>query len=232
MAPGAGGGADALASSRSVGLIPPLVELVVREGELPGFIPEYGDEFQAWDYLNHLFAIPEPAEERGYVSFIPLSVGGYTIKRKWFDEDATRRGEKYQPAPAGIADLAEHVRVTMGLPAAEQLPTFRRIRYDLNLESLRTGHVFGIFFDHSVILDGPMAELIQGELEYIRTRSALRQAEAVVLEELEEVATWLEQFLAAEGLSSERGVYSKLSFLRDAVAGRAIGAPAGERVRS
>ena len=94
----------------------------MREGELPGFIPEYGDEFQAWDYLNHLFAIPEPAEERGYVSFIPLSVGGYTIKRKWFDEDATRRGEKYQPAPAGIADLAEHVRVTMGLPAAEQLP--------------------------------------------------------------------------------------------------------------
>lgn len=204
----------------------------VREGELPGFIPEYGDEFQAWDYLNHLFAIPEPAEERGYVSFIPLSVAGYTIKRKWFDEDATRRGEKYQPAPAGIADLAEHVRVTMGLPAAEQLPTFRRIRYDLNLESLRTGHVFGIFFDHSVILDGPMAELVQCELEYIRTRSALRQAEAVVLEELEEVATWLEQFLAAEGLSSERGVYSKLSFLRDAVAGRAIGAPAGERVRS
>lgn len=77
-----------------------------------------------------------------------------------------------------------------------------------------------------------MAELIQCELEYIRTRSALRQAEAVVLEELEEVARWLEQFLAAEGLSSERGVYSKLSFLRDAVAGRAIGAPAGERVRS
>lgn len=191
----------------------------VREGEWSGFIPEYSDEFQAWDYLNHLFAVPEPPEERGYVSFIPLSTGGYTIKRKWFAEDATRRGEKYQPAPAGLTDFDTYLRGTLGLTSVERMPAFRRIRYDLNFESLRTGHVYGIFFDRSVTVEGPTAELVQCELEYIRTRSILPPDESEVLRELDEVAYRLEAFLAAEGLPAERGVYSKLSFLRDVVRG-------------
>ena len=190
---------------------------VVREGDWAGFIPEYADEFQAWDYLNYLFAVPEPPEERGYVSFIPLSTGGYTIKRKWFAEDATRRGEKYQPAPAGLTDLDAYIRDTLGLTSAQRMPTFRRVRYDLNFESMRTGHVYGIFFDRSMTVDGPAAQLVQCELEYLRTRSILPLEESEVLRELDEVAFRLEGFLAAEGFPTERGVYSKLSFLRDVV---------------
>lgn len=192
----------------------------VREGEWMGFIPEYADEFQAWDYLNHLFAVPEPPEERGYVSFIPLSTGGYTIKRKWFDEDATQRGEKYQPAPAGLTDLDAYLRDTLELASVKRMPTFRRVRYDLNFESMRTGHVYGIFFDRSVTVDGPAAQLVQCELEYLRTRSLLPPDESQVLKELDDVAFRLEGFLMAEGLPAERGVYSKLSFLRDVVTGK------------
>ena len=40
---------------------------------------EFGDEFQTWDYLNHLYDVPAPPTEQGYISFIPLSTGGYTV---------------------------------------------------------------------------------------------------------------------------------------------------------
>jgi hypothetical protein len=55
----------------------------VHDGALPGFRLMYRDEFQTWDYLNHLFDIQKPEGEQGYVSFIPNALGeGWRMKRK------------------------------------------------------------------------------------------------------------------------------------------------------
>ncbi|MFE4196405.1 hypothetical protein ACFRJ9_11110 [Paenarthrobacter sp. NPDC056912] len=188
----------------------------VRTGFLQGFVPEYRDEFQTWDYGNHLHAIEEPESERGYISFIPLVGGGYTVKRKWFAEDAFRRGERMSRETEYIPDFLAYIRESTGL-SARALPSFRRVRYDINFESIRTGHVYGIFFDECTIEDAPEHRLMQCELEYLRTRSVLRRDEGEIVSEMEEVALWLESFLDQKGFSSKRGTYSKLSFLRDAV---------------
>lgn len=193
----------------------------LRDGALPGFIMEYGDEFQTWDYLNHLFEVPGPPEEQGYISFIPLSTGGYTIKRKWFGEDTMRRGEKHLREDGEITDFGGYIADRFGVTGVP-LPPFRRVRYDVNFESLATGHIYGIFFDHSMVLDGEGA-LRQCELEYLRTRSVLPVDEADVLRELDEIAEWLDGFLNRSGIATARGVYSKLSFLKDTV--RTAGSP-------
>lgn len=186
----------------------------IRDGGLPGYLPEYGDEFQSWDYTNILFEVPEPAEQQGYISSIPLSTGGYTIKRKWFTEDATRRGERHYKEPGEIADLGQYLvdRFQVGVVP---YPPFRRVRYDVNFESLRTGHVYGIFFDHSRLIDDPDTAMAQCELEYLRTRSVIATDEDQVWQEMREIAQWLETTMAEAGIRTRRGVYSKLSFLRD-----------------
>ncbi|MHA3947374.1 hypothetical protein [Cellulomonas bogoriensis] len=191
----------------------------LRDGSLPGFVPEHGDEFQGWDYLNHLFEVPGPPQEQGYVSFIPLSTGGYTIKRKWFREDATRRGERHLRESGEIPDFTAYARDRFGVDVVA-LPPFRRVRYDINLESLRTGHLYGVFFDHSRLVDAPDVAMVQCELEYIRSRTVRPCDEQEVLDELDVVARWLEAQLTAAGLDARRGVYSKLSFLRDSVRSR------------
>jgi hypothetical protein len=186
----------------------------VRDGDLQGYVPEYGDEFQSWDYLNILFEVPSPSLEQGYISFIPLSTGGYTIKRKWFIEDATRRGERHYREPNEISDLESYLRKRFAVNPVPY-PPFQLVRYDINFESLATGHVYGMFFDHSRLVDNPEIAMAQCELEYLRTRSVLPVSDDDVWAELEEIATWLEGFLADNGIVTERGVYSKLSFLRD-----------------
>jgi hypothetical protein len=191
----------------------------LRFGSLPEFIMEYRDEFQAWDYMNHLFEIPGPPQEQGYVSFIPTTDGRHTMKRKWYGQDAFRRREEMRKGVVIEGSLDAYVADTLGL-TARRLPSFRRARYDVNFESVRTGHVYGIFFDQSTVIDTPEHRLYQCELEYLRTRSVVPAAEQDVLDELERIATWLETFLREEGLQALRGVYSKLSFLRDVTAGR------------
>ncbi|SCG72355.1 hypothetical protein [Micromonospora humi] len=191
----------------------------LRAGGLPGYLMEYADEFQTWDYLNHLFEVPAPADEQGYVSFIPSTDGRHLMKRKWFAEDSFERREEHRKGVVTGNDLGRFVAEQLGL-RARRLPTFRRVRYDVNVESARTGHVYGIFFDHCSLVADPTVVLSQCELEYLRTRSVLPPDEAAVRVELDEIAAWLEAFLAESGLPNERGYYSKLSFLRDVVAAR------------
>ncbi|WP_051172245.1 hypothetical protein [Microbacterium indicum] len=188
----------------------------VRRGDLDGFVPEYHDEFQTWDYENHLHEIEGPGDEKGYVSFIPLVGGGYTVKRKWFGVDAFRRGERMRRETETIDDFVAYVADRMGV-VARPLPPFRRVRYDVNFESLATGHVYGIFFDQSTIEAAPRHRMMQCELEYLRTRSVLQQNDSDVLREMETIAVWLEGVLAKSGFRTERGTYSKLSFLKQAV---------------
>lgn len=187
----------------------------LRDGALAGFIVEYGDEFQTWDSLNYLFEIPGPSDEKGYISFCPLGTGGYAVKRKWFGEDAMRRGEKLFPEPGEIPDFETYITERFGVTGV-RLPPFRRVRYDVNFESLATGNVFAILFDQSTVLDSA-AVLRQCELEYVRTRSVLPADEELVLREFDEITEWLEAYLPRIGIKTSRGVYSKLSFLKDTV---------------
>jgi hypothetical protein len=142
------------------------------------------------------------------------------MKRKWYVADAFDRREEHTYGltldPSGYAD---HLRTALGVDA-RALPPFRRVRYDVNFESVRTGHVYGIFFDRCALYAAPDAVLCQCELEYLRTRSPFVPDETAALTELTELAEWLEGYLADHGLPHERGYYSKRTFLRDAVRDR------------
>ncbi|WP_309235293.1 hypothetical protein [Streptomyces sp. TRM64462] len=194
----------------------------VLAGELPGYVMEYRDEYQAWDYLNHLFEVTGPTDaERGYASFIPTTDGKYLLKRKWYLEDGFDRREShtYGLELADDGSLERYVRDELRVEAV-RMPSFRRVRYDINFESVRTGHVYGVFFDHCSLTEARDVTLNQCELEYLRSRVAVEPDESDVLAEMEEIADWLEAFLRGHGLNDERGYYSKRTFLKDAVAAR------------
>lgn len=196
-----------------------LVYQRLLDGRLPGHVLEYRDEFQAWDYLNHLFQVTDPVDDRGYVSFIPTTDGKNLVKRKWFAADRFDRRESHTYGVSAEHGYEAYIRDELGVQAV-RLPSFRRARYDVNFESARTGHVYGIFFDTVSLVDAPDAQLQQCELEYLRSRTVVQPDADAVLEEMSEIAEWLEDFLREHGLSAERGYYSKLGFLLDTVAAR------------
>lgn len=187
----------------------------IRRHDLDGFILSYRDEFQTWDYLNNMYRIDAPPDARGYVSFIPTAIGGrIKQKRKWFTQDALSRREEI----ADLGDLetpfGDYIRDTLRVETT-RMPPFRRVRYDVNLESLRTGHVFGIFFDRCTVVDNPSSVMCQCEIEYVKSRTALPPDDKRAIAELEHVVAWTQQTLAALGIDAARTFYSKLSFLED-----------------
>ena len=202
----------------------------LRAGELPGFMPEYREDFQVWYYDNHLFDVLGPESERGYASFIPSYDGKNILKRKWFAEDSFARREELthgvDVAPEGFAG---HIAEELGL-TVRAMPPFRRVRYDVHCESMRTGHVYGIFFDHCRLLDAPDVVLSQCEVEYLRSRNVLDHEEGEVVAEMDRVDAWVRGFLADRGWAKERSFYSKRSFLRDVVAAGRSRSPAGDGV--
>jgi hypothetical protein len=192
----------------------------VKRGGLPGYVLEYRDEFQTWDYVNHLFEVLAPEPERGYVSFIPTTDGRYTRKRKWYVQDALTRREEISSGISIEGSIEEYLRDYFDAET-RQLPSFRRVRYDVNFESIETGHVYGAFFDHCSLLEAPEVALVQCELEYLRSRTMLRPDEGAVLPELGALAERTRTFLGARRQPFHESFYSKLSFLRDVVDGTA-----------
>ncbi|WP_328915061.1 MULTISPECIES: hypothetical protein [unclassified Streptomyces] len=191
----------------------------LRAGGLPGYVMEYRDEFQAWDYTNHLYQVTAPEPDRGYVSFIPTTDGRNLVKRKWYTADTFSRRESHTYGVDAEDGFDAYVRDELKV-VSTRLPSFRRVRYDVNFESTRTGHVYGIFFDHVSLIDAPDVVLSQCELEYLRSRTAVEPDAGAVLTEIDEIARWLEAYLGEHGLNNERGYYSKLTFLLDSVAAR------------
>ncbi|WP_037620101.1 hypothetical protein [Streptomyces aureus] len=190
----------------------------LRDGELRDCRPEYREEFQVHHTENHLFEVTGPGSEVGYASFIPTVSAGYVLKRKWFTEDAFARRERLSSGLDVTPDrFEEYLCSDLGLQA-RAMPPFQRVRYDVQCESMRTGHVYGIFFDRCSLLAAPNVVLSQCELEYRRSRSVLDNDTDEVLREMERVNAWLRSHLAARGWAQDHTFYSKLSFLRDAVA--------------
>ncbi|KAB7835541.1 hypothetical protein [Streptomyces mobaraensis] len=195
---------------------------VLRRGELEGCRPEYRNEFQIHHTENHLFDVTGPEYEVGYASFIPTATAGFLLKRKWFAQDTFARREELtfgvDVAPDGFE---EYLRGKLGLQV-RALPAFQRVRYDIQCESMRTGHVYGVFFDHCSLESAPEVVLSQCELEYLRSRSILDLEPDGVLREMERINDWLDGYLADRGWASGPTFYSKRSFLRDVVASRPI----------
>lgn len=190
----------------------------LRAGHLTGFVPKYRNEFESWDFPNYLFEVAEPEPDCGYVSFIPMTNGKYLIKRKWFTQDAFARREQLTTDVTIEGPLDDYLHNTLHLKA-HPLPPFRRVRYDINIESTHTGNIFSILYDRCTLLDDPDVVLCQCELEYIKTRTAFLPKETEVLNDFGHLERCIEAILTGHQLSSHRTTYSKLSFLRDTVAG-------------
>ncbi|HTZ43555.1 MAG TPA: hypothetical protein VMB79_06805 [Jatrophihabitans sp.] len=193
-------------------------------GELPGWIVEFREEIQQWDFLNHVYAIEEPAEDAGYVSFIPTTDGRYTVKRKIFTADTDERPELRSRGVEVGADLAAHLRDSLGLTPAWHA-SFRRIRYDVSVESIATGNVFGLAFDRSTIIDEdgrPAAgapELVQCEIEYIYSQTLGTATYDSVRADLAELRVLVGHFFDRNGIENYQTHESKLTFLRNQHAG-------------
>ncbi|MEU5995234.1 hypothetical protein ABZ806_40180 [Spirillospora sp. NPDC047418] len=192
----------------------------LRHGGLADFRPEYREEFQINYFDNHMFDIIGPEDERGYASFIPTASGKHILKRKWFTEDSFARREQLFPdINISPDEFSDHLRSKLGLQV-RALPPFRRVRYDVQCESMRTGHILGIFIDRCSLLSDPDTVLSQCELEYRRSRSILPHDQQEVLGDMEYVDRWLVQYLTDLGIPTRRTFYSKLTFLRDVAATR------------
>ncbi|EGE39594.1 hypothetical protein GTY83_00910 [Streptomyces sp. SID4928] len=192
----------------------------LRDGELEGCRPEYRDEFQINHTENHLFDVTGPETEIGYASFIPTVTAGHVLKRKWYTQDAFARREELTSGIDVRPDSFEtYLRDQLGLEV-EALPSFERVRYDIQCESMRTGHIFGIFLDRCSLLTAPDIGLSQCELEYLRSRSVLDTTDDELLPEMERISRWLGDHLAARSWATGPTYYSKRTFLRDVVAQR------------
>ncbi|MFD3940537.1 hypothetical protein ACFWSF_37880 [Streptomyces sp. NPDC058611] len=165
-----------------------------------------------------MFDITGPTKELGYASFIPTADGRHVLKRKWYAEDTfARREELFTDINVSPDTFADYLRSELNLQV-RALPPFRRVRYDVHCESMRTGHVYGIFFDRCSLLAAPEVVLSQCELEYRRSRSLLHHDESEILKEMQSINAWLLSYLTAKNLTHEGTFYSKRTFLRDAAA--------------
>lgn len=185
----------------------------VLTGRIPGFVPELGLEFQVYDYESHVFEVTGPASEAGYISFIPQSDGKMTIKRKWFVENSELRRETITGHQnIHFLDIDSHVR-TMTDGQVKKLSAFRRKRFDAHMESLSTGHIFGIYFDICRIVGDDSTVMSQCEVEYCRSRTLFDLKD--VYGEFEFLADYTRGFLEEHGVAYEHNLYSKLDFVRD-----------------
>ncbi|SBT39097.1 hypothetical protein GA0070611_0790 [Micromonospora auratinigra] len=191
----------------------------VRDGHLPGFVPDVGNELQRWHFQQHTFEVLEPVAERGYLGFVQKPSGDYELKHKVFAADAMRRTETFRQGleiPAG--DFAGVLARDYPGLTCRRLPSFTRCRFDVNVESTATGHFFGIEIDEVVVPEYD-AVLQQVEIEYHRSRVHDGLDPASIDTELYRLADAVGEWLAKAGVTAEKTFYSKLSFLRECVAG-------------
>ncbi|TCC16492.1 hypothetical protein [Kribbella speibonae] len=191
----------------------------VRDGGLQDWICEHGNNggFEQWDFDNHLFEITTPRAERGYVAFIPAVNGTWIIRRKRFIADAEMRhevlieGVVLGPNPDLSAVIADRWRLR---PAWGEV--YRRVRYNVLLESLASGHVFSIMLDRCTDRAELVDPLHQVEVEYVRTRTLRPVDLSLLRSEYEQLVAFTREFLASHGVASLEDHRSKLSWLRPA----------------
>ena len=190
------------------------------EGGLAGWVVEFREEIQSWDFLNHVYAIEQPAADAGYVSFIPTTDGRHTVKRKLFTVDTDERPELRSRGVEVDVDFETHIRQTMGLEPTWHA-SFRRIRYDVSVESIDTGNVFGIAYDRCTIIDDEgkpvpgLDELVQCEIEYIYSQSLAPIGFDSVRDDLAQLRVLVGDWFAERSITNYQTHESKLTFLRN-----------------
>lgn len=189
-------------------------------GGLPGWLVEFREEIQSWDFLNHVYAIDEPVTEAGYVSFIPTTDGLFTVKRKIFTADVAERPELRSRGVPITGDFADHIRDVLGLTPTWHA-SFRRTRHDVSVESIETGNAYVISFDRSTIVDDSgaaiagLAELSQCEIEYIYSQSLEPVSYQSVRQDLDTLRGLVSDYFDQRGIRNYQRHESKLTFLRN-----------------
>ena len=188
----------------------------VENGEFPGFITDPGYELTRWHFVQHNFEVLAPAGEIGYIAFQENPGGRYQLKQKKFPADALRREETFRKGVV-VPDGRFEDYLAREYPALEfrRLPGFMRSRFDVNVQSVVTGHYFGIEVDEVTVLAPRSPRLRQVEMEYLETRWHAGMDPASIDTDLERLTCLVEAQLAKHGISGRRSLYSKLSFLRD-----------------
>jgi hypothetical protein len=188
----------------------------VENGEFSGFITDPGYELTRWHFVQHNFEVLAPAEEIGHFAFIDVPDGSYVLKMKKFPEDALRREEIFRKnVELPRANFEEYLTAEYPSLHFRRLPGFRRTRFDVNVQSLATGHCFGIETDEVTIADATDRKLRQVEMEYLGTRRHAGMDASTIDSELNRLTGLVEEHLSKLGIAAERSLYSKLSFLRD-----------------
>jgi hypothetical protein len=207
-----------LPANSSIWSLARAIDARVREGKLAGFIPDIGNELQRWQFAMHMYEVLEPESERGCISFSPNPSGSFMLHRKVFQRDGLRRQESpVHAVSVADADLERYLREHYPQLTLRRLPAFHRTRFDINIESTRTGHVFGIVIDEVTVATYGR-KLQQVELEYFRSRVHEGCTAQSIQPELDRLTTEVSRFLASLGLEHlHHYYYSKLSFLRDLV---------------
>lgn len=193
---------------------------LVGTPHLPGTIWDYRDDYQLWDFNNHLFEVTGPPSEAGYISFIPDSTGTVIVKRKWFTHDSPRRREtrwRGVQIPRTIDSFESYARSHVD-GDIRFLGSFRRTRFDSTCEFTRTGNVYGFMVDWCRPLGRPDApHLYQVEVEYLYSRTRDQAARRAVETELTTVRNAAAAYLDRAGIDHRPGE-SKLSYLRSLTA--------------
>lgn len=189
---------------------------LVGTPHLPGTIWDYRDDYQLWDFNNHLFEITGPPSEAGYISFIPDSTGTVIVKRKWFTHDSARRREtrwRGVRIPLTIDSFEDYARSHVD-GDTQFLGSFRRTRFDSTCEFTRTGNVYGFMVDWCRLPDRPyVPHLYQVEVEYLHSRTRDQAARHAVETELMTIRNAAAAYLDRSGIDHRPGE-SKLSYLR------------------
>ncbi|MER7844251.1 hypothetical protein ABTZ03_09940 [Kitasatospora sp. NPDC096077] len=188
----------------------------VQTRELPGFLPDLGNELQRWTYEQDTFEVHDADGRSGYVAFMKDPDGTFVVKYKFFEEDALRRIERFdEGVRLGPEQFADYI--TSALPGVRlrRLPHLVRTRFDVNVESAVAGHFFGLETDEVRANGRVMRQL---EIEYHKTR-ACHGAEAATIEpELNRLADEAQRLLEKWGVEASRGYRSKLTFLKEVAA--------------
>ncbi|PUA41315.1 hypothetical protein C5U62_32595 [Pseudomonas protegens] len=196
--------------------------------QIPGVVPQLGDEIQYWSYDNHFCEITENTKgDNGYVSVMqyckrksswddPL----FTFKKKVFNEDALERWERNYENQWLQGDPVTALSEYFDYPL-KRLPDWRRTRLDLACEITETGNLFMVNFEDCRVHGAHEnatgnGRLQQCEIEYLKTRGT--PDESLIYRDFERITQEVERFMDELGLKYQRTNYSKLTFLREYVA--------------
>ncbi|MFI7288293.1 hypothetical protein ACIBRY_16825 [Streptomyces anulatus] len=188
----------------------------VEAGDLPGFIPDPGYELTRWHFVQHNYEVTSPVDRVGHFAFQEYPDGRYRLKMKKFAKDSLRRVETFRNGiEVPDADFDGYLAREFPDLGFKRLPSLRRTKFDINIQSVATGHCFGIETDEVTLSDGTGRTMRQVETEYLDTRRHDGMDGSTIDAELSRLTTLVGAHLAGLGISAERGLYSKLSYLRD-----------------